>query len=88
MEKYQEQLKDIAVLAAKYMKGYFAGDLPPDSVDKMKVNQAGNAMQRYHKFLAGQNEKGHLGYLIARSISEDRNELKKHLRKQRLLPEK
>jgi hypothetical protein len=86
--EYQEQLKEIALSAAKYMKSYFDGDLPPESVDRTKLNHAGQAMQRYHKLLETYNGRDHLNYLIAQSISEDREELKRHLKKQDLLPEK
>jgi len=85
---YQDQLAELALLGAKFMQKYFAGNLPPDSVDKIKVAHAANCMNRYQRYIETMTGSKHVNFMMMQAISEDREELKRNLKMQNLLSEK
>ena len=48
----------------------------------------GEAIKEYHKYLATHGQNKGVNFMIARSIAADREELKKMVKDQALLPEK
>ena len=48
----------------------------------------GESIKEYHRYLASKGQNKHVDFMIAQSIAEDREDLKRMVKERALLPEK
>jgi len=82
---YEKQLLENAEISAKDLNKVLKGEKDFGS-DGLRIREL--SIKEYQKFLASKGQNRGVDWMIARSIAEDREELKKMVKEQKLLPEK
>ncbi|MBU0977844.1 MAG: hypothetical protein KKD18_05490 [Nanoarchaeota archaeon] len=82
---YENQLLENAKLSAADLNKVLKGEKDFGS-DGLRIRET--SIKEYQRFLASKGQNKGVSFMIARSIAEDREELKKMVKEQALLPEK
>ena len=82
---YEEQLLSNAEVSAKDLHKVLTGEKDFGS-DGLRIREG--AIHDYHKYLGSKAHHKGIDFTIAHAVAKDREELKRMLKQQKLLPEK
>ena len=82
---YENQLLENAEISAKDLSKVLKGE-KDYGTDGLRIREM--SIKEYQRYLASKGQNRGVDFAIARSIAEDREELKKMVKAQKLLPEK
>jgi len=74
---YEEELKEVAVLGIDVMRDYLASKKHSDDLDMDRVRIGTQAVGAFQKYTASKGANNALQFMVLRSISKDKEELKK-----------
>ena len=74
---YQEELQENAKLGVGVLREFLSSKLPSEKFDRQKLQFANQAVGHYNRYLATQANSETVKLVAIRSISDDKNEIKK-----------